>query len=279
MAAPLETFAREALSRAAERQISEEEYEAVKDKALTLGLVVKGLVPKLDVIVGYEKWHTMKILNWIIISILMLVLPLDNAYASEFGAEAAEKGEYLTCPDGSAAANGIFFSTRNNFWSMDWGRSESRRQVDGISAQIFIGKPVGSYTEQEVNAIFNKFLYSQIRTPLTYESESIGYDEGSLTTQMTLKNSAGKKIRFSGYGTYGSITDSQGSTFEKETIGTAAAAFCPTGQRFILRRIVENLRIKATDQYGRTEDLPLIIMVTNFYIRKENSSMQNIPGF
>ena len=34
--------AREALSRAAERQISEEEYEAVKDKALTLGLVVKG---------------------------------------------------------------------------------------------------------------------------------------------------------------------------------------------------------------------------------------------
>ena len=34
--------AREALSRAAERQVSEEEYEAVKDKALTLGLVVKG---------------------------------------------------------------------------------------------------------------------------------------------------------------------------------------------------------------------------------------------
>jgi len=34
--------AREALSRAAERQISEEEYEAVKEKALTLGLVVKG---------------------------------------------------------------------------------------------------------------------------------------------------------------------------------------------------------------------------------------------
>ena len=34
--------AREALSRAAERQISEEEYEAVKDKALALGLGVKG---------------------------------------------------------------------------------------------------------------------------------------------------------------------------------------------------------------------------------------------
>ena len=34
--------AREALSRAAERQISEEEYEEVKDKALTLGLLVKG---------------------------------------------------------------------------------------------------------------------------------------------------------------------------------------------------------------------------------------------
>jgi type I restriction enzyme M protein len=34
--------AREALSRAAERQISEEEYEAVRDKALSLGLVVKG---------------------------------------------------------------------------------------------------------------------------------------------------------------------------------------------------------------------------------------------
>jgi len=34
--------AREALSRAAERQISEEEYEEVKEKALTLGLVVKG---------------------------------------------------------------------------------------------------------------------------------------------------------------------------------------------------------------------------------------------
>jgi hypothetical protein len=34
--------AREALSRVAERQISEEEYETVKDKALSLGLVVKG---------------------------------------------------------------------------------------------------------------------------------------------------------------------------------------------------------------------------------------------
>jgi len=34
--------AQEALSRAAERQISEEEYEAVKERALTLGLVVKG---------------------------------------------------------------------------------------------------------------------------------------------------------------------------------------------------------------------------------------------
>jgi len=34
--------AREALSRAAERQISEEEYETVKERALTLGLVVKG---------------------------------------------------------------------------------------------------------------------------------------------------------------------------------------------------------------------------------------------
>ena len=34
--------AREALSRAAERQIGEEEYEAVKDKALALGLVRKG---------------------------------------------------------------------------------------------------------------------------------------------------------------------------------------------------------------------------------------------
>jgi len=33
---------REALSRAAEQQISEEEYESVKDKALTLGLVEKG---------------------------------------------------------------------------------------------------------------------------------------------------------------------------------------------------------------------------------------------
>ena len=34
--------AREALGRAAERPISEEEYEAVKDKALTLGLVGEG---------------------------------------------------------------------------------------------------------------------------------------------------------------------------------------------------------------------------------------------
>lgn len=34
--------AREALGRAAERQISEEEYEAVKEKALTLGMVRKG---------------------------------------------------------------------------------------------------------------------------------------------------------------------------------------------------------------------------------------------
>ena len=34
--------AREALGRAAGRQISEEEYEAVRDKALALGLVVKG---------------------------------------------------------------------------------------------------------------------------------------------------------------------------------------------------------------------------------------------
>ena len=34
--------AREALSRAAERQISEEEYEAIKEKALALGLVRKG---------------------------------------------------------------------------------------------------------------------------------------------------------------------------------------------------------------------------------------------
>ena len=34
--------AREALSRAAERQIGEEEYEAIKEKALALGLVRKG---------------------------------------------------------------------------------------------------------------------------------------------------------------------------------------------------------------------------------------------
>jgi len=34
--------AREALSRAAERQIDDEEYEAVKEKALALGLVRKG---------------------------------------------------------------------------------------------------------------------------------------------------------------------------------------------------------------------------------------------
>jgi len=34
--------AREALSRAAERPISEEEYEAVRDKALALGLIRKG---------------------------------------------------------------------------------------------------------------------------------------------------------------------------------------------------------------------------------------------
>jgi hypothetical protein len=34
--------AREALSRAAERQVSEEEYEAVKERALSLGLVRKG---------------------------------------------------------------------------------------------------------------------------------------------------------------------------------------------------------------------------------------------
>ncbi|MEB3184853.1 MAG: hypothetical protein VKM97_03110, partial [Cyanobacteriota bacterium] len=34
--------AREALSRAAERALSEEEYEAVKDKAVALGLVRKG---------------------------------------------------------------------------------------------------------------------------------------------------------------------------------------------------------------------------------------------
>ena len=33
---------REALSRAAERQIGEEEYEAIKEKALALGLVRKG---------------------------------------------------------------------------------------------------------------------------------------------------------------------------------------------------------------------------------------------
>jgi hypothetical protein len=34
--------AREALSRAAERQIGEDEYQAVKEKALALGLVRKG---------------------------------------------------------------------------------------------------------------------------------------------------------------------------------------------------------------------------------------------
>jgi len=34
--------ARGALNRAAERQISEEEYESVKDKAFTIGLVMKG---------------------------------------------------------------------------------------------------------------------------------------------------------------------------------------------------------------------------------------------
>ena len=34
--------AREALSRAAERQISEEEYEAVKERALAMGMVRKG---------------------------------------------------------------------------------------------------------------------------------------------------------------------------------------------------------------------------------------------
>ena len=34
--------AREALSQAAERQISEEEYEAVKERALAMGMVRKG---------------------------------------------------------------------------------------------------------------------------------------------------------------------------------------------------------------------------------------------
>ena len=34
--------AREALSRAAERQVSEEEYEAIKEKALALGMIRKG---------------------------------------------------------------------------------------------------------------------------------------------------------------------------------------------------------------------------------------------
>jgi hypothetical protein len=58
--------AREALGRVAGRQISEEEYEAVKDKALSLGLVVKGRGGSIGLVIkthGHIKGKKRKYVN------------------------------------------------------------------------------------------------------------------------------------------------------------------------------------------------------------------------
>lgn len=208
---------------------------------------------------------------------VLLISPISFAAASEFGPEATKRGEYYVCPDGGAARSGVFFVTSNNFWSMDWGRSSSRSQVDGINAKIFIGKAVASYTNQEIDAIFNKFLYSEIVTPSVYVSRKIGYSD--MRTRISLENGEGRSIKFVGRGTYGSMTDTKGRTFDKETNGVMTEVFCPSGKDYILRRIVERLSLKASDEFGESKNLPLIFMVTNFYIKKGRPSMENVPSF
>ena len=209
---------------------------------------------------------------------ILLLSPTGVAAASEFGPEATKRGDYYVCPDGGAAKKGIFYVTKDNFWSMDWGQNrELRSQVADINAKIFIGKAVASYTKQEMDAISDKFLYSEVLTPSVYVSKKVEYSRPF--TRISLENSEGKSIRFAGKGSYGYITDSNGRTFEKGTQGVVAEVFCPSGKDYILRRIVERLSLNASDEFGELKNLPLIFMLTNFYITKGRHSMENVPSF
>ncbi len=228
---------------------------------------------------------------------LLLMSSAGVAAASEFGPEATKRGKYYVCPDGGAAEGGMFAGTGPGNWSMDWGHGYGLSEIsvcgvgkpggyvdcsryrltDDINAKIYVGKAVASYTNQEIDAIRNKFMYSEIVTPSVYVSKEIGYSDWR--TRISLENGEGKSMQFVGHGSYGSITDSRGRTFDKRS-GGVAKVFCPSGKGYMQKRIVESLILEgASDEFGESKNLPLLIMVTNFYIKKGRPSMENVPSF
>ena len=221
---------------------------------------------------------------WIILTVLY---DSQRAFGSDFGAEATKNGDYYVCPDGRAAKWNIIFATKDWHWSMDLPRSrEARVQMVGANSEVIIGKSVLNYSESEINALLERFLNSVVDISTSYKStefywgsSSAGYAQPDQTI-IKVTNNARAVISVKSLGPFGNeITDSQGRLYKYDITKHASALYCPSGSNYILRRIVEGLKLNATDEYGKSETLPLIFMITNIYIRSEPPSLKNIPSF
>lgn len=159
----------------------------------------------------------MSFLKPYLIGSLYLLTSAGVAYASGFGPEPTERGpkfnRHVVCPDGAVAEKSPFHYAGDADWSTRLGKGFPVYPVKVINAKIFTGKAVANYTDNELDAIADKFLHSEISTPGAYSSETV--EREYLRVIMSLNNSEGKVITFrgAGGGGGGEIIDSRGRMF------------------------------------------------------------------
>ena len=241
----------------------------------------------------------------------------DAGRRSFFGVAPVKRGAFFVCPsgaainfdDGSLSKVSVLHHNYDNpalsIYKGRWfanTRLDPRKLTGVIYGEIIIGKSVNNYSSDQIRAILDKLLTSHPGVSSSYRlvhaqpiapivrntsptakpaqgrgwvlkfmnssQKTISVQPDSSNVYGLLKDASGQEIKFSNkYTGAGNL----------EYVHTRGALYCTDKDDQIRLRLVESLPLMVENQFGEPIKTPLIIMISDLFLRAKNSDNRVQP--
>ena len=214
--------------------------------------------------------------NYIYALFIVSFIPLPSLSES-LGRQPGVRGYYYTCPQGVTEFGDFWQEQRYR----DYDREYSWVKKNDIDVNLYVGKSISSYTESEKEAITEKLSMSELETRGQYKLSSVRFysETGHPNILLVLNNNESKRIMIKPRGWYGrQIWDNNNRQyFDVYGKYKTIKRFCSGG---VLReRVAEVIELPATDAYGSSSGIPLLILVKDSFTPLGEPNKSDAPKF
>lgn len=204
-----------------------------------------------------------------------IIIPAPTT-ANPIGGKPFTRGAYFVCPQGVADSR----SWWNGKHYRDYDREYNWVTKNMIDANLYVGKAISNYTDTEKRAIIKKMSNNIVQTGNQYKLQSIDYysESGHPNILLTLRNSQGRTVKFKPEGWGGpEFWDANNKRYyESRMKHKNTEFFCREG--ILQERVAGVIELNATDSYGDPTNIPLLILVLDYFERLGAPDKSDAPA-